>query len=139
MSQTEWMKEVREKRKAETKNVKAALIAAGYKDVRVGHDRGTAWNWLSITVTFYGDYWENSRNVEAIAVKASGRTGRSTEDISITLNRATDDVEGARKARLLSPITAITDSYKVFHYEQYPSILVKPDLLMMKSPSNYLN
>jgi len=33
----------------ETKAVKDALLKAGFTNVRVGHDRGTAWGWLLIS------------------------------------------------------------------------------------------
>jgi hypothetical protein len=34
----------------ETKAVKAALIAAGFDVLKVGHGQGTAWGWLHITL-----------------------------------------------------------------------------------------
>jgi hypothetical protein len=37
-----------EDHRTESKEVKRFLINKGYQNVRVGHDRGTAWGWLSL-------------------------------------------------------------------------------------------
>ncbi len=39
-----------EDHKQETKEVKRFLIKQGYQNVKVGHDRGTAWGWLHLSV-----------------------------------------------------------------------------------------
>ena len=41
---------IRTMRTHETANVKAALVTAGYTDVKVGHGSGTAWSWLHVKV-----------------------------------------------------------------------------------------
>lgn len=38
-------------RNDETRIVKQALLKAGYRDVKVGHSRGTAWGWLDVRIT----------------------------------------------------------------------------------------
>ena len=37
-----------ENHKSESKAVKRFLIDKGYQNVKVGHDRGTAWEWLKV-------------------------------------------------------------------------------------------
>ena len=64
-------------RLAETKEVKRALIEAGYTGGRVGHGRGTAWGWLHIKCDMLtGQTWQQKHTeVEAIARRVSGRHG----------------------------------------------------------------
>lgn len=81
--------EIRERRKAETKAVKAALIAAGFKGVSVKHGRGTAWGWLDIWVDGAFSAGENTR-VQQIAAQASGRSAYAAGNISINFNRVYD-------------------------------------------------
>lgn len=41
---------IRTMRTHETANVKAALVTAGYTDIKVGHGTGTAWSWLHVKI-----------------------------------------------------------------------------------------
>ena len=70
----------------ETKAVKAALIKAGYTGVRVGHGRGTAWDWLHIICNELPsqDWQSKYREVEAIAQQVTGRHGDYGGRISIS-------------------------------------------------------
>ncbi len=40
----------KERRKKETRAIKDALIKAGFKQVSVTHGRGTAFNWIEVTI-----------------------------------------------------------------------------------------
>ena len=64
-------------RLAETKAVKGALIALGYKGVKVGHGTGTARSWLHIKCDEKpGQSWqEKNADVEQIAQYITSRTG----------------------------------------------------------------
>lgn len=83
------MREYRAERLAETKNVKAAVIAAGFKGVRVSHGRGTASSWLDVTVDGKGTT-EARQQITAIAIQASGRVSRAAEEICINFMGAYD-------------------------------------------------
>lgn len=58
-------------RKAETKAVKKALLAAGIK-ARVGHGQGTSWGWLYITID---PALKMREKAIAIAQRVTGRHG----------------------------------------------------------------
>ena len=64
-------------RLTETKNVKDALIKAGYTGVKVGHGTGTAWGWLDIKCDEKPNQnWQaKNSDVERIAQQATGRHG----------------------------------------------------------------
>ena len=64
-------------RLAETKAVKGALIALGYKGVKVGHGTGTAWGWLHIKCDEKPgqSFQEKIADVEQIAQYITSRTG----------------------------------------------------------------
>jgi hypothetical protein len=76
------MRDYRAERLAETKNVKAALIAAGFKGVSVKHDRGTAAGWLDVKIEGTGTT-QMRQQITEIAIKASGREGRPAEQICV--------------------------------------------------------
>ena len=71
--------------RAETAAVKAALIQAGFKNVRVGHGTGTAWGWLHIHCdpkpgqSFQG----KMREAIMIAQAVTGRHGDYDGDINV--------------------------------------------------------
>lgn len=90
--------------KEETKAVKEALRQAGYKVVKVGHGKGTAWGWLKVTVqvdkpadcycekveggncSFCHTVWsENYRNLLNILASITGRHGDCSGNISIDI------------------------------------------------------
>ena len=62
---------------AETNAVKGALIALGYKGVKVGHGTGTARSWLHIKCNeLTGQTWQQKCiDVEQIAQDVTGRQG----------------------------------------------------------------
>lgn len=62
----------------ETKAVKEALVKAGFQNVHVGHDRGTAWSWLKIRCDPKPEHktWQDKRiEVIRIAKAVTGRSG----------------------------------------------------------------
>ncbi len=67
---------IKAERKAETRNVKAAVIKAGYQNVRVGHGTGTAFGWLHIRADRKSGLTYEETNLDLIHI-AQAVTGRS--------------------------------------------------------------
>ena len=63
--------------RTETKAVKAALTKAGFRNVRVGHGTGTAWEWLDIYCSAKPGQssQDKRREVLRIAKQITGRHG----------------------------------------------------------------
>ena len=63
--------------RTETKAVKTALTKAGYRNVRVGHGSGTAWEWLDIHCSPKPDQSSEHKRaaVIRIAKQVTGRHG----------------------------------------------------------------
>ena len=61
----------------ETKAVKAALLAAGYTNVKVRHSTGTARAWLNVQANLkQGQTWsDRDTDILRIAQAITGRTG----------------------------------------------------------------
>lgn len=80
---TDWRKH--KTHREETKAVKAALVKAGYRNVRVGHGTGTAWAWLDIHCDPKpGQLWRKKRDaVLRIAKQVTGRHGDYNGDIMV--------------------------------------------------------
>jgi hypothetical protein len=74
----------------ESKTVKDALSAAGIK-ARVGHGKGTAWNWLHIKIDLpencSENYWRELWPIaEKIAQAVTGRRGEYGGEINLYSN-----------------------------------------------------
>jgi len=69
----------------ETKAVKAALIKAGFTNVRVGHGTGTAWGWLHIHCDPKPsqNFQRKDREVVRIAQAVTGRHGDYDGQINV--------------------------------------------------------
>jgi len=69
----------------ESKAVKDALLKAGFANVRVGHDRGTAWAWLKIHCDGKPEqsFQDKRAEVLQIAKAVTGRHGDYDGEISV--------------------------------------------------------
>ena len=68
---------IKAERKAETRNVKAAVVKAGYQNVGVRHGTGTACAWLMISADHKaGQTWQEAgADITEIAQRVTGRGG----------------------------------------------------------------
>ena len=66
-----------ETHREESKAVKDALLKAGFANVRVGHDRGTAWGWLLISCDNKPEQSYQDKRVEVLRITkaVTGRHG----------------------------------------------------------------
>ena len=68
-------------RATETKAVKKALVASGFKGAQVAHGRGTSYGWLYITLG--PDDIRRSPEAVKVAQEATGRHGDYDGNINI--------------------------------------------------------
>jgi len=73
----------------ENKAVKDALLKAGFTNVKVGHDTGTAWAWLKIHCdakpgqSFLKSFQDSRAEVIRIAKAVTGRHGDYDGEINV--------------------------------------------------------